>query len=60
MNTAGAVSVVAMTQRYGSATALHEVTVQVESGSILALLGPNGAGKATLVRTVTTLLRSNS
>ena len=35
---------------YGSRRVLHEVSLQVESGQVLALIGPNGAGKSTLVR----------
>jgi len=37
-----------LTKRYGPITALAEVNLAVERGSVLALLGPNGAGKSTL------------
>jgi iron complex transport system ATP-binding protein len=39
-----------LTVSYGSRRVLHEVSLQVESGQVLALIGPNGAGKSTLVR----------
>ena len=41
-----------LTVYYGSRRVLHEITLQVESGHVLALIGPNGAGKSTLVRAV--------
>ncbi len=39
-------------KRFGSFTALHDVSIQVPQGSIFGLLGPNGAGKTTLIRIV--------
>src|SRR5687768_18470974 len=37
---------------YGSRRILHDVSLDVQSGEVLALIGPNGAGKSTLVRAV--------
>jgi ABC-type multidrug transport system ATPase subunit len=37
-----------LTKCYGAITALADVDLCVERGSVLALLGPNGAGKSTL------------
>jgi iron complex transport system ATP-binding protein len=37
---------------YGTRRVLHDVSMEVNSGEILALIGPNGAGKSTLVRAV--------
>lgn len=37
---------------YGSRRILHEVSLDVQSGEVLALIGPNGAGKSTLIRAV--------
>jgi iron complex transport system ATP-binding protein len=37
---------------YGSRRILHDVSLEVQSGEVLALIGPNGAGKSTLVRAV--------
>jgi iron complex transport system ATP-binding protein len=31
---------------------LHDVSLEVQSGEVLALIGPNGAGKSTLIRAV--------
>jgi cobalamin transport system ATP-binding protein len=37
---------------YGPRRILHNVSLDVQSGQVLALIGPNGAGKSTLVRAV--------
>jgi len=37
---------------YGSRRVLTNVSLEVNSGEVLALIGPNGAGKSTLVRAV--------
>ncbi len=35
---------------YGARKILHDITLDVYSGEVLALIGPNGAGKSTLIR----------
>ncbi len=44
-------SIANLTVRYGSFTALSELTVDIPSGCV-GLLGPNGAGKTTLLKTL--------
>ena len=42
---------------YGAVRALHDVSLLVPEGSVVALLGPNGAGKSTTLRAVSGLVR---
>lgn len=44
------VETVGLTMRFGSFTALDDVSIRVRPGSFHALLGENGAGKSTLVK----------
>jgi ABC-2 type transport system ATP-binding protein len=39
----------ALTKRYGTLTAVDDLTFQVAAGEIYGLLGPNGAGKTTTI-----------
>ena len=42
-----------VTKRYGSLTAVDDISFTVERGEILGFLGPNGAGKTTTMRILT-------
>ncbi len=44
------VETIGMTKRFGSFTALEDVSIKVAAGTFHALLGENGAGKSTLVK----------
>ena len=39
-------------KRFGSATAVDDVSLMVERGAFYALLGPSGCGKTTLLRMI--------
>jgi ABC-type sugar transport system ATPase subunit len=41
-----------VTKRFGSVTALNDVSLQVDDGEFFAILGPPGAGKTTMLRTI--------
>lgn len=41
-----------VSKRFGTFTALNDVSINVPTGSIFGLLGPNGAGKTTLIRII--------
>src|SRR5450631_3726016 len=51
-----AIEVDHIVKRYGSFTAVDDVSFAVKEGEIFGLLGPNGAGKSTLIRMMTTLI----
>ena len=42
-----------LTKRYGSHTAVEDISFTVEDGCIYGLLGPNGAGKSTTMNIIT-------
>ena len=50
---APAVQVTGLTKRFGSFTAIDDVTVTIKPGRIHGLLGRNGAGKTTLMQLIT-------
>lgn len=55
-----AIDVDAVTRRFGSVTAVDQISLRVQRGEVLALLGPNGAGKTTLLDMVLGFTTPNS
>ncbi len=45
---------------YGEFQALHDVSLKVETGKLVALFGPNGHGKSTLLKTICGLIKPKS
>src|SRR5688572_5356587 len=54
------IAVRGVTKRFGPYTALEEVSLDVEDGSLQALLGPSGSGKSTLLRVIAGLERPDA
>ncbi len=55
-----AIEALHISKRFGSFTALDDVSVVVPDGSLTALLGPSGSGKSTLLRVISGLERPDS
>jgi ABC-2 type transport system ATP-binding protein len=55
-----AIDVRGLTRRFGSKTALDDVTLSLPRGGVYGLVGANGAGKTTLIRHILGLLRAES
>ncbi|MFN0304244.1 MAG: ATP-binding cassette domain-containing protein [Burkholderiales bacterium] len=49
-----------LTKRYAGVTALKNVSVRVERGTVHAVIGPNGAGKSTLINIVSGLYAADA
>ena len=52
-----AVTVERLTRRFGSFTAVDQVSFEVAHGEVFGFLGPNGAGKTTTIKMLTGLIR---
>ena len=58
--TVAAVDAQHLTKRFGTLSAVDDVTFRVRQGEIFAFLGPNGAGKTTTMRILTGLIRADA
>jgi ABC-2 type transport system ATP-binding protein len=56
MPRASAISVEHVSHRYGSRTAVDDLSLEIAAGEVFAFLGPNGSGKTTLFRLLSTLI----
>lgn len=52
-----AINITNLTKRYGSLTAVDNVSLTIEKGELFALLGMNGAGKTTTIKMLSCLIR---
>jgi ABC-2 type transport system ATP-binding protein len=51
-----AIEIRSITKRFGSVTAVNDVTLDVPEGSIYGFIGPNGSGKTTTIRMIMNIL----
>jgi len=49
-----------LSKKFGAITAINDVSIEVEEGTIFGFLGPNGAGKSTTINILCTLLSPTS
>ena len=49
-----------LTKRYGTFTALEDLSLTIQAGQILGMIGPNGAGKTTCIKILVGLARPSS
>lgn len=55
-----ALETTALSKRYGKHTALTDLDLAVESGTVFGMIGPNGAGKTTTIRLLLDIIRPTS
>jgi daunorubicin resistance ABC transporter ATP-binding subunit len=60
MNYFPAITAQGLTKRFGDFTAVADLDLRVDTGTVVSLLGPNGAGKTTTVRILATLSRPDA
>lgn len=49
-----------ITKKYGSFTAVNDISFEIEEGEIVGFLGPNGAGKSTTMNMITGFIEPTS
>ena len=54
------ITVDALTKRFGTVTAVHDLSFEVAAGAVTGFIGPNGAGKSTTMRLILGLDRPTS
>lgn len=51
---------ISLSKKFGTFTAVEDLSLKVEAGDIYGFLGPNGAGKTTTIKMIATLLKPTS
>ncbi len=55
-----ALRLVGLSKNYGDVAAVHDISLDIESGEFVALLGPSGCGKTTTLRMIAGFVRPNA
>lgn len=55
-----AIAVHGLTKRFGSVTAVDDLSFAVQAGTVTGFVGPNGSGKSTTLRTILGLVRPDA
>jgi ABC-2 type transport system ATP-binding protein len=55
-----AIELIGVTRRFGTSTAVEDLTLRVPHGHTFGLIGPNGAGKSTTIKMLLGLLRPHA
>jgi len=50
------ISLINLTKRFGSLTAVNNVSLKIQTGEVFGFLGPNGAGKTTTIKMIAGIL----
>jgi ABC-type branched-subunit amino acid transport system ATPase component len=53
-------SIDAITKKFGGVTALHDVSFDVQTDTVVGLIGPNGSGKTTLLNVINSVVPADS
>jgi ABC-2 type transport system ATP-binding protein len=54
------IAVTGLAVRYGEATAVHDLDLEVRAGAVVGLIGPDGAGKSSTLRVIGGLQRATA
>jgi len=54
------IEIIGFTRRFGSFTAVENMTLRIKEGIVFGLLGPNGAGKSTTVKSIVGAIKPSS
>ena len=55
-----AITIKALTKKYGDLAAVNNLNLTIEQGELFALLGVNGAGKTTTIKMLSCLIKPTS